>query len=112
MIYPIKGLIMRLFGTIKLANFVQVHASSRGPLAAWQLEAEEASWSDPQDVKARYLDAVVEPRRVVFNIKDLYKIDVTTRYERGVLLVENVWAVTLAPKLRRSANSTPMRSRA
>lgn len=103
---------MRLYGTSKLAKFAEAHPSSRGPLAAWQLEVEEATWSGPDAVRASYLTAVVEPMRVVFNIKDLYKIDVTTRFERGVLLVENVWAVTLAPASRRSANNAAMGSRA
>lgn len=101
---------MRLLGTFRLEKFAKVHQASRGSLAAWRLEAEEATWASPDVVRARYLSAVVEPSRIVFNIKDLYKIDVTTRFERGVLLVENVWAVTLAPSLRRSANSADIRS--
>lgn len=101
---------MRLLGTFRLEKFAKVNQASRESLAAWQLEAEEATWAGPDDVCARYRTAVVEPTRIVFNIKDLYKIDVTTRFDRGVLLVENVWAATLAPSLRRSANSANIRS--
>jgi|LakMenEpi03Aug12_release.lakeMendotaPanAssembly.Ray.scaffolds.fasta_scaffold1731966_2 mRNA-degrading endonuclease HigB of HigAB toxin-antitoxin module len=82
---------MQLFGTSRLGNFVQEHEDSRIPISAWQLEVEDARWIGPDEVQARYLDAIVHSDRVIFSIKNLYKIDVKARFKQGILLIENIW---------------------
>lgn len=103
---------MRLFGTSRLESFVREHEDSRAPLSAWQLEAEEAQWTGPDDVRARYANAIVHPDRVVFDIKSLYKIDVKARFKQGILLVERVWTTTASKQARSSAKSVALRSKA
>jgi mRNA-degrading endonuclease HigB of HigAB toxin-antitoxin module len=103
---------MQLFGISRLEIFMQEHEDSRAPLSVWQLEAEEAKWMNPDDVRARYGDAVVQPDRVVFDIKSLYKIDVKTRFKQGILLIEKVWTTRVSKQVRSSAKSAAIRSRA
>ena len=103
---------MRLFGTSRLENFAREHECSRVPLGAWQLEAEEAQWTSPDDVQARYVDAIVQPDRVVFNLKCLCKIDVKACFKQGILLVERVWAISPSEHASNAANNTSFRSKA
>ena len=103
---------MQLFGTSRLANFVQEHEDSRMPLAAWQLEVEDAHWTGPDDVRARYLDAIVHPDRVIFSIKNMYKIDVKARFKQGILLIDRVSTPMVTKPVRSSAKSATPRSKA
>lgn len=103
---------MQLYGTSKLESFAQEYEDSRVPLGAWQLEAEEAQWTDPAEVQARFADAIVQPDRVVFCIKSLYKIDVKARFKQGILLIENVWTTTVSKQTRASARNAALRSKA
>lgn len=102
---------MRLFGTSRLQLFMQQHEDSRAPLSAWQLEAEEAQWTDPEDVRIRYANAIVHPDRVVFSIKNRYKIDVKAKFKQGILLIEKVWPSTVAKQVRSSVKSAAVRSK-
>lgn len=103
---------MQLFGTSRLKNFALEHECSRVPLSAWQLEAEEAQWTSPDDVQARYVDAIVQPDRVVFNLKSLYKVDVKACFKQGILLVERVWATSPSKHASNAANGASFRSKA
>lgn len=103
---------MQLFGTSRLESFVREHEDSCAPLSVWQLEAEEAQWTGPEDVRARYANAIVQPDRVVFDIRNLYKIDVKAKFKRGVLLVERVWTTTGTKQVHSSAKSGALRSKA
>lgn len=103
---------MRLFGTSRLENFVREHECSRVPLSAWRLEAEEAHWTSPDDVQARYVDAIVQPDRVVFNLKSLYNIDVKASFKQGILLIERVWVTSKSKHASNAANSASFRSKA
>lgn len=103
---------MQLFGTSRLGNFVQEYEDSRIPLSAWQLEVEDAQWTGPDDVQARYLDAIVHPDRVIFSIKNLYKIDVKARFKQGILLIEKIWTPMVSKPVRSSAKSATRRSKA
>lgn len=87
---------MRLLGKLRLEIFVQQYEDARTPLAAWQLEAEEATWSGPEDVQARYRDAVVELGRALFSVKKIYKLDVRIEFKDGVLVVERVWTTEVS----------------
>ena len=103
---------MQLFGTSRLGKFVQEHEGSRIPLNAWQLEVEDAKWTGPDEVQARYLDAIVHPDRVIFSIKNLYKIDVKARFKQGILLIEKIWTPMVSKPVRSSAKSATPRSTA
>lgn len=103
---------MRLFGTSRLGDFVQDNEDSRIPLGAWQLEVEEAQWTGPDDVQARYVDAIVHPDRVVFSIRNLYKIDVKARFKQGILLIEKIWTPIVSKPVRSATKSAAPRSKA
>ncbi|WP_298926085.1 type II toxin-antitoxin system HigB family toxin [uncultured Ramlibacter sp.] len=92
---------MLLLGTLRLENFVQQHAAARIPMAAWQLEAEEANWKSADDVLERYADAEAEEGRLRFSIKGIYKLDVKAGFKEGILLVERVWTESVRKPLAR-----------
>ena len=91
-------LTMHLYNLIALHSFALEHADSRVPLAAWQLEAEEAEWAGPKQVRERYTNAVVSPNRIVFSLAGVCKLDVKAKFEKGILLIEKVWADARASK--------------
>jgi mRNA interferase HigB len=93
-----RELSMLVLGKSILHAFAIENVESRVPLEAWQLEAEEADWAGPKQLGAHYLDAVVSPNRIVFSLADKYKLDVKTRFERGILLIERVWTVATGKK--------------
>ena len=80
---------MRLVGKALLAEFAKQHADIRGPLNAWIGEVEEANWTGPADIKARYPSAsFLSDNRVIFNIKgNTYRIETKVSYEITVVLV-------------------------
>ncbi len=83
---------MRLVGRKLLTEFAAVHAEIRSPLNAWICEVEDANWSGPTDVKARYPSAsILSDNRVVFNIKGKkYRIETKVSYEIKVVLVTRI----------------------
>ena len=103
---------MQIFGKSRLERFAQEHEDSRVPLGAWQLEAEEAQWSCPEEVQARYANAIVQPDRVIFDIKSLYKIHVKAKFNQGVLLIDKVWAIATPKPAGRASRSVAIRSKA
>jgi mRNA interferase HigB len=103
---------MQLFGKRRLETFMHDHADSCIPLAAWQLEAEEAVWTTPEEVQQRYLDALVQPNRLVFTVKNMYRIDVKAKFKQGILMVERVWINTVARQGSVAANDAAPRSKA
>jgi len=75
-----------------LDAFQDEHPDSRLPIGCWQLEVEEAQWDGPKEVKKRYKTADVSPNRIVFNLDHgRFCLQVKVRYERGILLIEDVW---------------------
>lgn len=87
---------MQLIGLIKLDDFKRKHADARRPLDAWQIEAERAQWSGPQDVKSRYPSAsFLADNQVIFNIKgNTYRLVIKAKYQNGLILIE--WVGTHA----------------
>ena len=83
---------MRLVGRELLAEFAKQHADIRGPLIAWIFEVEEANWTGPADIKARYPNAsFLSDNRVVFNIKGkTYRIETKVSYEIKVVLATRI----------------------
>lgn len=87
---------MQLLGLIKLNAFTSAHTDLRGPLDAWRMEVEKASWSGPHDIKLRYPSAsFLADNRVIFNIKgNKYRLVVKVRYQNGLVVIE--WVGTHA----------------
>ena len=83
---------MRLVGKEILAEFAKRHADIRSPVSAWILEVEEATWSGPADIKARYPSAsFLSDNRVIFNIKgNAYRVETKVSYEIQVVLVKRM----------------------
>jgi mRNA interferase HigB len=89
---PQPRLPMRLVGKDLLAQFAKQHAAIRAPLGAWIFEVEEAHWTGPADIKARYPSAsFLSGNRVIFNIKgNTYRIETKVSYEITVVLVKRI----------------------
>jgi mRNA interferase HigB len=83
---------MRLVGKELLAEFAKEHADIRSPLNAWIFEVEEANWSGPSEIKARYPNAsFLSDNRVIFNIKgNAYRVETKVSYEITVVLVKRI----------------------
>lgn len=74
---------VRVFNRSTVRSFADAHANARQPIFAWFAEVEGASWSSPDDIKARHPSASFLPgNRVVFNIKgNKYRVVVAIKYE-------------------------------
>jgi mRNA interferase HigB len=83
---------MRLVGKELLAEFAERHAEIRSSLDAWIREVEDADWSGPPDVKARYPSAsILSENRFVFNIKgNKYRIETKVSFEIKVVLAKQI----------------------
>ncbi|MCW8908440.1 MAG: type II toxin-antitoxin system HigB family toxin [Sedimenticola sp.] len=68
------------------------YADSEQPLKAWHREAEQATWSDPHEIKAQYHTAsILKNNRVVFNIAgNKYRLVVKINYKYRVVYVRFV----------------------
>jgi len=87
---------MKVLGRDKLVTFYRKHADSKPALEAWLVEADDANWTSPQDIKKRYRSAdFLADNRVIFNIKgNHYRLVVKVRYQNGIAVVE--WVGTHA----------------
>jgi mRNA interferase HigB len=58
-------------------------------LRAWYVEAKEAEWKGPNDIKAKYQPAsIVGNNRVVFNIKgNKYRLIVAIKYDFQIVYI-------------------------
>lgn len=74
----------------------RTHADISGRLAAWLAEVQSATWTSPNDLKARYPSAsLLANNRCVFNIGgNRYRLVVVINYEVGLVLVR--WCGTHA----------------
>ena len=83
---------MQIYQRPLLESFQDEYPDSRLPIDCWQLEADAAAWTGPKDVKKRYKTAEVSPNRIVFNLdRGRFCLQVMVRYERGILLIEDLW---------------------
>lgn len=80
---------MNVVGKNRIEKFCLCHADVRSQLRAWLAEAEDAQWTNPTDIKARYPDAsFLGDRRVVFNIKgNHYRLDTKISYKNRTVLI-------------------------
>ena len=94
---------MKIVGRARLAEFCDAHADARRWIEHWLAEAEEATWSTPHEIKARYASASFLPGNcVVFNVKgNEYRLEVGVAYQAGVVVVR--WAGTHAGYDRRNS---------
>jgi mRNA interferase HigB len=83
---------MRVIAVKTLRDFWRRHPASRPGLRAWVAEVQQASWTQPADIKAQYGNAsILKNRRVVFNIKgNDYRLVVALAYNTGVVFVKFV----------------------
>ena len=75
-----------------LREFWEQHPDAEQPLRAWHAEVEKASWSCPNDIKARYASAsFVGGDRVVFNIAgNKYRLIVAVKYAPKLVFIRFV----------------------
>lgn len=81
---------MRVVGRERIVEFGRLHPDARTAVGAWLMEAEEAAWLKPNDVKERYNSAsLIADSRVVFNIKGIhFRLLARIDYPRGLVHVE------------------------
>ena len=85
---------MQLYGTNILRDFAAKYPDSRGHMAAWELEIEEADWSSPRQLQERFISAKISKSGgVVFRLlRGLYMLGTKVRFDKGILVVESAWA--------------------
>jgi mRNA interferase HigB len=83
---------MKLLGKVILDDFCNSHADGASQIQAWIAETQEAEWSTPGDIKARYVNAsFLSDNRVVFNIRgNKYRLDVKVYYQRQIVIVKRI----------------------
>jgi len=83
---------VRVISRRALRQFWKIHCDAEPALRAWFREAQQARWSGPGDIKARYASASFLPRdRVVFNIKgNTYRLVVAIKYAAGIVFIRYV----------------------
>ncbi|MCO4292405.1 type II toxin-antitoxin system HigB family toxin [Solitalea sp. MAHUQ-68] len=83
---------MRVIAKKSLRDFWEKHADSEQQLKAWYLEAEGASWQNPNEIKKDYPSAsIIGDNRVVFNIKgNNYRLIVKINYDYKMVWIRFV----------------------
>jgi len=83
---------MKVLGLMILDDFCKSHADCVGQVLTWIAEAEEAEWTTPADIRARYANAsFLQNNRVIFNIKgNSYRLDARVYYERQAVMVKRI----------------------
>ncbi len=77
---------MRIIARPKLIAFGNRFPEAKAQLDAWWVEAKQAEWKTPADIKAQYRSAsILKGGRVVFNIcGNKYRLIVRFDYEKGI----------------------------
>jgi mRNA interferase HigB len=83
---------MKLVGRELLTVFTKEHADTRSALTAWVAEVEDAAWTEPKDIKARYPSAsFLADNEVIFNIKgNNYRLKVQVLYAPQLVIVKRI----------------------
>jgi len=83
---------LRIISRKVLVQFWGRHHDAEQPLKAWFKEAEQASWSSPDELKRRYPSAsILGKNRVVFNIKgNTYRLITMINFDYGQLFIRFV----------------------
>ena len=91
--FPSIGSIdMNVLGLPILHRFCENHVDCASQIHAWVAEVKEATWMNPNDIKARYVHGSFLPGdRVVFNIKgNKYRLDAKVYYQRQIVIVKRM----------------------
>lgn len=85
--WKITGL--RVIAKKILRDFWETHAGCEQQLKAWHLEASNAEWKSPADIKSEYPSAsILTDNRIVFNIKgNNYRLIVKISYSHQMLWI-------------------------
>ena len=81
---------MRIISKKTLRDFWESHPDSEQSLKAWNLEAREAEWATPAQLKDRYPSAsILADNRVVFNVGgNKYRLIVWIRYQQNMVYIK------------------------
>lgn len=95
---------MELLGRCKLNAFAAAVPRCQEPFNVFAHEVEEASWKNFREIKDRYRFAQVGTNsQVVFGfVENHYLVETLIRLDKGLLVVQRVWASTARP-IRKSA---------
>jgi len=85
---------MRIIAVSTLRNYWVKRKSAEQPLKSWIQEAENSTWENSAQLKAKYRNAsIINSKRVVFNIKgNDYRLIVDIEYRLRIIFV--VWIGT------------------
>lgn len=80
---------MRVIAKKILRDFWEAHADCEQQLKAWHLEASNANWGSPSQIKSKYPSAsILADNRIVFNIKgNNYRLIVKISYAHQMLWI-------------------------
>ena len=80
---------MKVVGTKKAVEFGRRYTDAKAQINAWILEAEDASWLSPSDIKQRYSHVSFLPNnRVIFNIRgNNYRLVTIIDYQTQTVLI-------------------------
>ena len=83
---------MRIISQKTLVDYWKQNPAAKAELEVWYAEAEEADWTKPVDVKAKYGNAsILKEGRVVFNIcGNNYRLVVRINYDYRIIYVRFV----------------------
>ncbi len=83
---------MRIISRRTLREFWAKHPDAEQPLRAWFVNAQQANWQTPTDIKREYQNAsFITNNRVVFNIKgNRYRLIVAVKYEYSIVYIRFV----------------------
>ena len=83
---------MKLLGKKLLQDFKEKHADARSQVESWEVEAEEAQWRTPHELKSRYPKAsLIKNQQVVFDIcRNKYRLLTQINYKNGIVLIKKV----------------------
>jgi mRNA interferase HigB len=80
---------MRIISIKTMKDYWQKEPEAEGELKAWYLEAKNAAWKTPAEVKAKYRNAsILKGGRVVFNIcGNKYRLVVWINYQLAIVYI-------------------------
>lgn len=83
---------VKVVGRVRIEEFCIGNPDATSRMNAWLMEAKQADWRTPQDVKNRYATAsFLRANRVVFNIGgNRFRLLTKIAYETGIVLIERV----------------------
>lgn len=81
---------MRIISKKTVEDFIKKHSETENPLKAWYQKVNQAHWKTPQEVKQEYSKkvSILNNNRIVFDIKDKYRLIVATDFKRNILFIK------------------------